>query len=85
MRRAATWESENTRVEAMLEARQVGPGLVRGAGARSVKIKSSSIRGIRDTDESRLMVRRFRIKLKGGYRYLYLNPNILLIKINIFV
>ena len=57
----------------MLEARQVGPGLVRGAGARSVKIKSSSIRGIRDTDESRLMVRRFRIKLKSGYRYLLIN------------
>ena len=66
MRRAATWESENTRVEAMLEARQVGPGMVTGAGARSVNIKSSRIRGIRDTEDSRLMVRRFSIKLKSG-------------------
>ena len=34
MRRAATCERENTRLEAMLEMRQVGPDMVRGAGAR---------------------------------------------------
>lgn len=66
MRSAATWESENTRVEAMLEARQVGPGMIREARVRSVKIKSSRMRGIRETEESRLMVRRFRMKLKIG-------------------
>lgn len=50
----------------MLEARQVGPGMIREARVRSVKIKSSRMRGIRETEESRLMVRRFRMKLKIG-------------------
>ena len=63
MRRAATCERENTRVEAMLEMRQ-GPDMVRGGGARSVRTKSSRIRGISDTEESRLMDRRLRMKLK---------------------
>ena len=48
----------------MLEMRQVGPDMVRGAGARSVKTRSSRIRGISDTEESRLMDRRLRMKLK---------------------
>ena len=64
MRRAATCERENTRLEAMLEIRQVGPDMVRGAGARSVRTRSSRIRGISDTEERRLMDRRLRMKLK---------------------
>ena len=51
-------------MEARLEMRQVGPDMIRGAGARSVRTKSSRIRGISDTDERRLMDSRLRMKLK---------------------
>ena len=64
--------------------RQAAPEPVRGAGVRSDSTRSSRIRGIRDTEENRLMDSKFKMKLnRKCLENIYCD--IFLVNVDIFV